>query len=93
MNKAQSTLLDNPLGATYAATMAQGVTQGASTFGGFLQGLIRLPLSALEVFLIWQERASERHRLAGMEDRMLKDMGLSRADVDREAAIPFWRKS
>ena len=93
MNKANCTSMDTPLGATYAATMAQGITQGASVFGGFVQRLVRFPLSALEVLLVWQERANQRHRLGQMDDRLLKDMGLSRADVEREAAIPFWRRS
>ena len=45
----------------------------------------------LELLLQWQERALERHRLESLDDFMLKDIGLSRADVEREAAKPFWR--
>jgi uncharacterized protein YjiS (DUF1127 family) len=41
--------------------------------------------------LKWQERAQERHALKRMDDRMLKDMGLTRADVFRETAKPFWQ--
>ena len=40
---------------------------------------------------IWQERALMRHRMAALDDRMLDDMGLTRAAVDAEAAKPFWR--
>ncbi|MGF1625144.1 MAG: DUF1127 domain-containing protein [Alphaproteobacteria bacterium] len=36
-----------------------------------------------------------RHRarlhLQTLDDRMLKDLGLSRADVSRESSKPFWR--
>ena len=39
----------------------------------------------------WQQRASERHHLSGLDDRLLKDIGITRADVDREAHKPFWR--
>jgi uncharacterized protein YjiS (DUF1127 family) len=49
-------------------------------------------LSALfSLLLTWQERASQRHALSTLDDRMLKDMGLSRADVFLEARKPFWR--
>ncbi len=44
-----------------------------------------------ETLLTWQERASQRRHLASLEDRMLKDMGISRADAEREASKPFWR--
>ncbi len=44
-----------------------------------------------ETLLTWQERASQRRLLASLEDRMLKDVGISRADAEREASKPFWR--
>ena len=59
--------------------------------GGFVQRLIGLPFAALETLLVWQERVSERQRLRQMDDHLLKDMGLSRADAEREGAVPFWR--
>lgn len=40
---------------------------------------------------LWQKRSNERRRLAGLEERFLVDAGLDRADIDREAAKPFWR--
>ena len=43
------------------------------------------------MLLVWQERASQRHALAGLDDRLLKDMGLDCAGVAREAGKPFWR--
>ncbi len=45
----------------------------------------------LNRLVVWQERASQRTHLAALEDRFLKDMGLSHADVAAEAAKPFWR--
>ncbi len=50
-----------------------------------------LAIRAAGILLIWQERATQRHALAALEARMLRDMGLSRADALREAAKPFWR--
>ncbi len=38
----------------------------------------------------WQIRARERKHLSSMDDRMLRDVGLSRVDVMREASKPFW---
>lgn len=38
----------------------------------------------------WRQLAWERHQLAAMSDDMLKDIGMSRADVSRETERPFW---
>ena len=61
--------------------------------GGFVRTLIGLPAVLIDTLLLWQERAAERTRLASLDERLLRDAGLSRADVEREAAIPFWRES
>jgi uncharacterized protein YjiS (DUF1127 family) len=39
----------------------------------------------------WQERARERHHLARLDEHMLRDIGISRADIMREVSKPFWR--
>lgn len=46
----------------------------------------------IETLLLWQTRAMQRRRLQELDDRLLRDVGLSRADVEHEAAKPFWRK-
>lgn len=38
----------------------------------------------------WQIRARERKHLASLDERMLRDVGLSRADIARESSKPFW---
>ena len=53
------------------------LSQAAAAFADLLYG--------------WQERARQRHTLAGLDDRLLRDMGLSRADIAQESAKPFWR--
>jgi uncharacterized protein YjiS (DUF1127 family) len=39
----------------------------------------------------WRRRARSRRELAMLSDRCLRDMGVTRYDVDREARKPFWR--
>jgi uncharacterized protein YjiS (DUF1127 family) len=41
--------------------------------------------------LEWRARSRERRILIGLDDRMLRDLGLTRAEVYREAMKPFWR--
>jgi len=66
----------------------------ASPFRGRL-ALARLPASVLaycfEALLVWQDRARSRHHLQGLDDYRLKDLGLTRADVQQESSKPFWR--
>lgn len=40
----------------------------------------------------WSERYGERRRLLALDDRMLKDIGLSRADAWAEGSKPMWRQ-
>ena len=40
---------------------------------------------------IWRERARQRRHLQTLNDRMLRDIGLTRADILAEASKPFWR--
>ena len=47
--------------------------------------------AALDTVARWQGRSAERRHLLELDARMLKDMGLSRADVVGEASKPFWR--
>ena len=37
------------------------------------------------------DRSRQRHILETLDDAMLRDLGLSRADVMRESAKPCWR--
>lgn len=40
---------------------------------------------------LWWSRARERRALAALNEYQLRDVGLTRADVAREIAKPFWR--
>ncbi len=39
----------------------------------------------------WRERSRQRRMLGRLDDRMLRDVGLSRADVEQEVSKPFWQ--
>jgi uncharacterized protein YjiS (DUF1127 family) len=48
-------------------------------------------VQAYEQVLSWLERVHQRRHLAQLSDHMLKDIGLTRADVEAELSKPFWR--
>jgi uncharacterized protein YjiS (DUF1127 family) len=52
--------------------------------GRFLTGLVNRLAE-------WHERSEQRFHLAGMDDRMLKDIGVSSVDAVRESSKPFWK--
>ena len=39
----------------------------------------------------WHEEARSRYDLAQLDDRMLSDIGISRATAEQKASVPFWR--
>jgi uncharacterized protein YjiS (DUF1127 family) len=47
---------------------------------------------ATKLFLSWHERARQRHHLEYLSDHMLRDIGLTRADVLAEITKPFWQR-
>ena len=47
---------------------------------------------SFDVLLLWLQRLRERHQLAGLSDHVLKDIGVTRADVDGETRKAFWRR-
>jgi uncharacterized protein YjiS (DUF1127 family) len=47
--------------------------------------------SVVDGLLTWQRRHKDRMHLLSLDDRMLRDIGVTLADVDREASKPFWR--
>jgi uncharacterized protein YjiS (DUF1127 family) len=45
----------------------------------------------MKLLVEWRARVTQRRTLATLDDHMLKDIGLSRVDVEREISKPFWR--
>jgi uncharacterized protein YjiS (DUF1127 family) len=44
-----------------------------------------------DTILDWQERARQRHALMTLDDRMLKDIGVTRGQVTVETEKRFWQ--
>ncbi len=61
-----------------------------SSFGG-AGHTIALTVAVLEALCAWRERSRQRRHLRELDERLLRDIGLSRDDVRREAAKPGWR--
>ena len=65
-----------------------GLKSGLSWYKELYLRLIK----AADAFLIWYDRARERQALLSIDDHMLRDIGLSRADIWDEARKPFWQE-
>jgi uncharacterized protein YjiS (DUF1127 family) len=46
---------------------------------------------AVMTVLTWQDRVRQRQQLELLDHRMLRDIGLTRVDIDLETRKPFWR--
>jgi uncharacterized protein YjiS (DUF1127 family) len=56
--------------------------------------LARLPSGLrrpLDLLASWRRRARERAQLREMSERLLRDIGVTRAQASEEAGKPFWR--
>ncbi|WP_437879939.1 DUF1127 domain-containing protein [Pseudomonas sp. LRF_L74] len=49
-----------------------------------------LLLRAVATLLTWQRRVISRRELARLDERLLKDAGISLYEREREIAKPFW---
>lgn len=45
----------------------------------------------LETPLSWLQRDRDRRALQRLDDRLLRDIGVSRSEIEGEVAKPFWR--
>jgi len=55
-----------------------------TAFGRFVMGIA-------DTVATWNERRRQRLALESLPDHLLSDIGVSRADADREAEKPFWQ--
>jgi len=68
---------------------ASRVSRGAAG-SGF--NLLRLLGSVVGVLRRWRQREWERAVLAALDERSLRDIGISRTEVWAEVSKPFWRE-
>jgi uncharacterized protein YjiS (DUF1127 family) len=60
--------------------------------GGIALALVAWPGRACEAALMWLDRDRQRRTLHRLSDHLLKDIGLSRANGDRDGRRPPWRE-
>ena len=68
----------------HSSSAPEGLIGSLGIYGA---ALVRRSLDAL---LRWQELARQRRALLELDERMLRDLGLTRADAMAEARRPFW---
>lgn len=49
------------------------------------------PVRLFARLVLWGERSAQRRRLAQLDDRMLKDIGIGRSEAYRESSKWFWQ--
>lgn len=80
-----------------SAAVEDSPSAARSLFGalpevGLRSAVRRSMIRIAEAFLGWHDRVRERHALVELSDDVLRDLGISRAEADGEAAKPFWRR-
>jgi uncharacterized protein YjiS (DUF1127 family) len=51
----------------------------------------RSPTSLAGKLVMWAARSRQRQALAYLDQRLLRDIGISKAAAENEASKPFWR--
>jgi uncharacterized protein YjiS (DUF1127 family) len=67
----------------YVASRASYAGRSARSAGA----LVRLS----DTLLGWIQRDRDRRALSSLDDRLLRDIGVTRAELEAEARKPFWR--
>ena len=60
----------------------------SDSFTACLRAICRTP----HLVWLWLVRVQSRRDLATLSDHVLRDIGLTRGDVERELMKPFWRE-
>jgi uncharacterized protein YjiS (DUF1127 family) len=66
------------------------LSSGLGRTGALLAALLVLPIYALEMIVHWAELSRQRRALGMLDDRLLRDIGVSRADIEAETSKRFW---
>ena len=79
---------------TTEATRSSGSSSFTAVFKVIARALsvgIRPVWFVMEAGLNGYERWRQRQALMRLDDHLLKDIGITRAEVEQEAGKPFWR--
>ncbi len=60
--------------------------------GTFAGALLRAPVTLFGALIEWQQQSEERARLRRLPDHQLRDVGLTRAEVNAMARKPSWSR-
>ena len=74
---------------TIDTNLAGAASATSKSLRAFGQGR-HVVVKCLRLLVIWQERAEQRHALGELNERMLKDIGVTHADAYQEVRKPFW---
>jgi uncharacterized protein YjiS (DUF1127 family) len=87
---------DDPVGGPRAHFVLQSASPEHPALCEAFSGLNSTFAQALEILRRWRHRARSRRQLGHMcdlDDRLLRDIGMTRADALAEVAKPFWLSS
>lgn len=71
---------------------ALNILSGAIISPMLAKNRVKALLASISTMLyIYHERARNRRVLSMLDDRLLRDMGISVIERDRECAKPFWK--
>jgi uncharacterized protein YjiS (DUF1127 family) len=73
------------------ASIPAAETQRAERAARSRTGVGRLLALCVEYVASWYRTRRDRRRLARLDDRMLRDIGLDRNTADRDSTASFWR--
>ncbi len=65
--------------------------RAATTTDAWLRMPARVLGRVFDTIGLWQGRAVMRAHLLEMDDRLVRDIGLDRVQIRREATKPFWK--
>jgi uncharacterized protein YjiS (DUF1127 family) len=75
---------------------ANSTVSGSNSFSfapsaPFQSAIVATVTPVVDLFATWRRRAADRRQLQGLDDQILRDIGLSRGEVECEISKPFWR--
>ena len=78
--------------ATHFQPRSVACSQAAARHRTALDDLSDAAQSFIATLRTWRRRIRERDQLARLDDRMLSDIGMTRAEAEFLANKPFWRE-